>query len=114
MRRFALGCLHYSPDRFGETIVGDFLDAMAGYREGENDRSKDISELIRASTTILLNIHLAKEDKVTAHELWPFSWDKEENITVEIVSQEEKERQEVKMKEILNNITNHGNSNIKP
>jgi hypothetical protein len=114
MRRFALGILKYTPERFGLMLVGDFLDAMTGYREGENERLKDTMELVRSSTTILLNIHLAKEDKITAHELWPFSWDKEENTPVEIISQQEKERREAKMKEILNNITHHGNSNIKP
>jgi uncharacterized protein (UPF0276 family) len=114
MRRFALGCLKYTPERFGLMLVGDFLDAVTGYREGENEKLKDTAELIRSSTTILLNIHLAKEDKVTAHELWPFPWDKEADIKIEVISQQEKERREAKMKEILNKITSHGNSNIKP
>jgi len=57
-------------------LVGDFLDAVGGYNEGESERIKSIAEIVRMSTTILMNIQLSKEDRITPHELWPFTWDK--------------------------------------
>jgi hypothetical protein len=114
MRRFALGCLHYTPERFGLTMVNDFLDAMTGYREQENERFKDTAELIRTSTTILRNTQPIEGGPLKPEELWHFSWDKKEEIVIEIVNQEEMEKHEAKMAEILNNITTNGNRNIKP
>jgi hypothetical protein len=69
----------YSPGRFGRTRVGDFLDAMSGYQEAENERMKGIAEIIRTSTTILWNIALTDSKYVKkTTELWPFPWDKSE------------------------------------
>jgi hypothetical protein len=113
MRRFALGCLHYTPERFGLTMVNDFLDAMAGYTEGENERIKDIAELIRTSTTILRNTQPMEGGPLKAEELWPFPWDKKENIEVQVISPEEKVKAESAMEKILDKITQNGNRNIK-
>jgi hypothetical protein len=86
-------------------LVGDFLEAMAGYNEAESERVKSIAELVRTSTTLLLNIQLAKEDRLTPRELWPFSWDKQippnEETAVDI---EEKKRMQQRMNDILNKI----------
>jgi hypothetical protein len=95
-------------------LVGDFLDAIGGYNEGESERVKNIAEIVRMSTTILMNIQLSKEDRITPHELWPFSWDQvivEEKE--EVLSEEEVSRRENAMDSILNNIMpGNGNSNI--
>jgi hypothetical protein len=95
-------------------LVGDFLEAIGGYNEGESERIKNIAEIVRMSTTILMNIQLNKEDRITPHELWPFSWDK---ISVEgkeeVLSEEEISRRENAMEGILNNLMpGNGNSNI--
>jgi hypothetical protein len=118
MRRFSLGCLRYSPARFGKMMVGDFLDAMIGYNEGESERIKALAELIRMSTAIQVNIQLERRDKVTAHDLWPFPWDKEPSHKIEIITEEEKKKREDAMLKVLNKIMpdpiKNGNSNIKP
>ena len=95
-------------------LVGDFLDAVGGYNEGESERIKSIAEIVRMSTTILMNIQLSKEDRITPHELWPFSWDKiSVDEKTEILSEEEVGRREKAMERILNNIMpGNGNSNI--
>jgi hypothetical protein len=111
MRRLALGCLLYTPERFGSIMVGDFLDAMAGYNEAENERLKGTAELIRTSTTILVNIQLDKKDRIKPQELWPFTWDKTDRDEIEIISDEERLKDEAEMEKILTRIDN-GNSNI--
>jgi hypothetical protein len=95
-------------------LVGDFLDAVGGYNEGESERIKSIAEIVRMSTTILMNIQLRKEDRVTPHELWPFSWDKlSVEETGEVLSEEEVIRRENAMENILKNIIpGNGNSNL--
>jgi hypothetical protein len=114
MRRFALGCLGYTPDRFGLMLVGDFLDAMAGFNEGENDRIKSTAELIRTATTILRNTQPMEGGALSAHQLWPFSWDKEAEEPVELaMSEEERLKRESEANNIFNNIAANGNSNIK-
>ena len=113
MYRFALGCLRYTPERFGRMIVADFFDAMAGYNEGENDRFKSMAELVRMSTAILVNIQLSQGDKLTPHEIWGLPWDKNEGGSVEVLAEEEVKRREVEMDKMLNQIMPNGNSNIK-
>lgn len=115
MKQFALGCLSYTPNRFGLMLVGDFLDAMAGYKEGENERVKSIAELIRISTTFLLNIQLEKNNRLTPNELWPFPWDKPvKGGKVEELTEEEVKRREAEMTKKLNEIMpDNGNNNIK-
>lgn len=114
MKRFALGCLHYTPERFGLMLLGDFLDAMAGYNEGEHERFKGVAELIRASTTLLINIQLEQGSKLTPHELWSFPWDvPEQGGKTEELTEEEVKRRESEMAKKLNEIMpDNGNSNI--
>lgn len=105
MRKIALGRLYYNPVRFGLMLVGDFLDALTGYIEGESDRIKNNAELIRTSTAILWNIQVGKENKLTPEELWPFPWDKAtDGGKEEVLSEEEVKRREAEMEKILNNI----------
>lgn len=103
MRQFALGRLGYTPDRFGSMLVADFLDVMAGYNECERERVREIASLIRMSTTILLNVQLAPEDKITPHKLWPFAWDEETKTEKEGISDEEKLRWQEAQDDFLNN-----------
>lgn len=94
-------------------LVVDFLDAMVGYNECEGERTKSIAELIRISTTILINIQLEKGSGLSPHELWPFPWDKPEKGKVEELTGEEVRRREAEMKKMLNEIMpDNGNSNI--
>jgi hypothetical protein len=104
MKRFALGCLIYTPERFGLMLVGDFLDAMTGYNEGENERVKSLAELIRISTTLLVNTQPIEGGSRTPHELWPLPWDKVSEKIFEIISEEEVKRREGEMEKILNKI----------
>ena len=107
MRRFALGALSYSPERFGEMLVGDFLDALGGYNEAENDRRKMMAELIRTSTWYLWNLQVDQAHKVNSpEELWPFKWDHEnDNDEGEEVSDENmREFQERQMKYLRDNL----------
>lgn len=91
----------YTPERLGRTRIGDFLDAMAGHNEGENEKRKSIAELVRMSTTILFNIQLAEGDRLTPHELWPFAWDKEESGEQGEVSDEDRKEFEERQAEML-------------
>jgi hypothetical protein len=57
--------------------VGEFFDALAGFIEQEEKIFKDKAELLRVSTLIIRNAHVQNEaDLVTAHKMWPFPWDK--------------------------------------
>jgi hypothetical protein len=115
MRRFALGCLKYTPQQFENTMVADFFDALTGYNEAENERIKSIAELIRISTAILRNTQPMEGGPLKPHDLWPFRWDKEEETEqqFESMSDEERKQQEHEMEKVLDKITTNGNSNIK-
>lgn len=97
----------YSPDRFGTMIVGDMLDAMAGFNEKEGERVKSIAEVLRMSTSILWNIQVAEKDRLKAMDLWPFSWDKREETKVEVISAEEKSRRQQAQNDYLNKLFPH-------
>lgn len=104
MRQFALGALLYDPERFSRMLVGDFLDAMAGYNQAEDERVKSLSEIIRTSTSLLFNIQLKKEDRVTEEEIWPLPWDKK---NMEKTSPEEfARRKEASLKWMTSNFLN--------
>jgi hypothetical protein len=88
-------------------IVGDFLDAMGGYNEGESERVKSIAELIRRSTTFLVNTQPIKGGPLMPQELWPFPWDKEISGKIEVVSDEElKRRQDAQDEYLLTHFLN--------
>ncbi len=109
MRKFALGCLGYDPDRFGLMRIGDFLDALAGYNERENERIKTFAELLRVSTAILWNVQVSAKDKLKAKDLMPLPWDKKDLKPI-MISDEEFARGQKLFEEILN----RGDSNNKP
>jgi hypothetical protein len=112
MRRFAMGALLYTAERFGKVRVGDFLDAMTGFGEVENERIKRIAEIIRTSTALLWNVQQTNEkDLKKPEELWRFSWDKEEEEQEDAISEEEKSRIEDDLLQILKRKTENGNSN---
>jgi len=113
MRRFALGCLGYDPDRFGKMLVGDFLDAMGGYNEDAFDRFKEMAELIRLSTAKLWNIQVGLEDKLEVEELWPFPWDKKEKGVSETISEDEYKERLKRAEDFMNKVFPDGNSNNK-
>lgn len=101
MRNFALGCLGYDPDRFGRTRVGDFLDAIAGYNEGEKNRIKALASIVRTSTTILWNVQVGNDDKLRAEELWRFPWELDEGNTGPEIPDEERKLHEERQKKYL-------------
>jgi hypothetical protein len=110
MKRFALGCLGYDMERFGIMRVGDFLDAMAGFNERENERIKTFAELLRVSTSILWNVQVGRKDKLKAKDLMPLPWDKKD-IQPVVFSEEEMKKGFELFDKILNQ---GGDNNIKP
>jgi len=101
-----------SPLAFKIMRVGEFFDALAGYIEQEEKRFKDHAELIRASTVILRNIHVhVASDLLTAHEMWPFPWDKDENNPTDEQIKQLEHNAELQA-EFLNK--RYGNSNQQP
>ncbi len=91
--------------------MGDFLDAMAGHNEAENERFKSLAELVRTSTAKLWNIQVACGEKLTEEELWPFPWD--EKVPVVKISNEQRKEVEDLHEKILMKDTPDGNSDIK-
>lgn len=98
------------PEVFGRWLVGDVIDAYIARREYEAEQAKTTAGLIRAATTILVNLQLDKHKKVTQHELWPFPWDEEDG--------EDDYRSSVKAVETINELkkkrAKDGNGNIQP
>jgi len=82
-------------------LVGDFLEAMQGYYEGEFDRLKSTAELIRRATTYFVNTQPIEGGARTPQQLWPFPWDKEIEAHVEIISDEELQRRQNAQDEYL-------------
>ena len=111
MRRLAFGALRYTPERFGLMRTGDFLDAMLGHMEAESERVKSFAELLRTSTTLLWNIQQTKESALKRpEELWRFSWDKQENDT-DNISTEDRQKTEDDLLRILKKQATDGNGN---
>jgi len=103
MKGFALGRLLYSPERFGRMRVGDFLDAMTGYTEGENERIRAVAEIVRTSTALLWNIQVDAKSKLGADELWPFPWEKKEEPGEQIPDEKIKDFDERQKKYLTDN-----------
>jgi hypothetical protein len=82
--------------------VGDFLQAMEGYREAELERMKSTAELIRISTALLWNTQVKEEDRLTASRLWPFPWERKTSEEPESISEEERKKIDDAQAEILN------------
>jgi hypothetical protein len=101
MRRFAFGVLHLTQDQFGRMPVGDMLDAMAGHNEARDERIKDLSGIIRIATSILWNIQVPVEDRVSPEELWPFEWEKKEGAETKKVPDEIKKETDEAQEKIL-------------
>jgi hypothetical protein len=73
--------------------LGDFLDAMTGYNEGETERIKSLAEIIRTATWLLWNIQVGIEDKTdNPAGLWKLPWDnKAEGEQMKISDEEQKQ-----------------------
>jgi hypothetical protein len=82
-------------------LVGDFLDAMGGYNEGEFERMKSLSELVRTSSTLLWNTQVEVQERLQPYELWPFSWDKFTEVKIEKISDEERKLRQAKQDDFL-------------
>lgn len=68
---------------------------MTGYYEGEAERLKGITEVIRIATTYFVNTQPIEGGARTPHQLWPLPWDKaEEGRVIETISEEEQERRQ--------------------
>lgn len=93
-----------SPSVFSKTIVGDFLDAMAGYNEGEMDRVKAIGNIVRSATLALWNVQVIEEDRLSNPEdLWKYPWEVERVISPAEKSKEETEFEERQKKYLQDN-----------
>jgi len=74
LRRFGLGVLRMKPDEFGKTLVGDFLDAVAGYNEQRAEDFKTMISVIRTATYLST---VKKEDNLSMKQFWRLPWDDE-------------------------------------
>jgi len=92
MRCFALGCLNYTPVRFGHSRIGDILDAMTGFIDAENDRIKALASIVRTATTKLWNTQIIESDRLTEIKLWRFPWEKQEDVPNNEANKEELKR----------------------
>ena len=90
----------------GKTLVGDIIDAMAGYNAAEIERVKSLIEIVRTSTSILFNIQVDKKYKMTARELWPLPWDVKKTTAAGKVTNEAKEALYAMHEKILNEMGN--------
>ena len=70
--------LKLDSDTLGRRIVGDVIDAYTGHQARELERTRVLASLIRNSTSIMVNLQLKSQDRVTPHELWPLPWDDED------------------------------------
>lgn len=73
--------------------LGNLCLKLRYYNMREENRLRAISELVRLQTLELININLAKNQKIKkASDLWQFAWDNEEQKGKEIGEEELKER----------------------
>lgn len=77
------------------------MDALGGWNEAEAERVKILANLIRLSTTHLVNIQLSKEDKISARDLWPLPWDESDDLSGKEVTEEHRKQLEERQKAIL-------------
>lgn len=110
MRRFALGVLRLRPGDFGAMLLGEMLDAIAGYNEQLYEEYRLRANLVRTATTYLVNIQLKAGDRLKPMELWKMPWDIEEKEPSTVVSKEEYDEMIKKSEEFFNKAL-HGNSN---
>jgi len=110
MRRFALGVLRLRPGDFGAMLLGEMLDAIAGYNEQLYEEYRLKANLVRTATTYLVNIQLKAEDRLKPMDLWRMPWDIEEKEPSTVVSKEEYDEMIKKSEEFFNKAL-HGNSN---
>jgi hypothetical protein len=82
--------------------IGDLLDAYIGYRENENEQLKNHAEILRISTSLLWNVHVPPEDKLSSSDLWPLPWDENKGMKAEILSEEERLKRQQAQEEYLN------------
>jgi hypothetical protein len=66
-----------TPEQFGLMRPADFFLYLDACNEQLNDEFKRHAELIRHQTALLFNIQIAKEDRLTDQQLWPFEWDEQ-------------------------------------
>lgn len=69
------------PEEFGCMLFGDYMDALTGYNEGENEKIRYFTEVIRLATTILWNIQVTSDDRREPERLWPLPWDEKKRVT---------------------------------
>lgn len=101
----------YDTEKLGRMRVGDLLDAIIGYNEGESERVKAVAELVRTSTWLLWNTQVKTEDKAMAPEnLWRFGWDKKE-ASLKIPEEEKKRVNDEQEKFLRNKHATNGDSN---
>lgn len=70
--------MEMKPDDFYTMTPRQFSNKVKGFTERENEKTREQWEVMRFSTTALINVQLAKKDKITPRQLVTFPWDKEE------------------------------------
>lgn len=111
MRRFALGVLRLRPVDFGAMLLGEMLDAIAGYNEQLYEEYRLRANLVRTATTYLVNVQLREADRYgSPSDLWKMPWDIEEREPATVISKEEYDDRIKKSEDFFNKAL-HGNSN---
>ena len=78
LERIAFGYLGMGVDEFYNFLPKHFWNKLDGFYELENIRERGNWERTRWSTTLLLNIQIAKGKKLKPTDLIEFEWDKKE------------------------------------
>jgi hypothetical protein len=69
--------MQMSRAEYQDETIGQLLTRIAGFYEVEEMRNREAWERCRWSTAVLLNIQLAKKDRIQAHKLLPLPWDED-------------------------------------
>ena len=93
IKGYALGCAGMTIAEWEAMNLGNLCLKLRFYNMREENRLRVISELVRLQTLELININLAKNQKIKkASDLWQFAWDNEERKTREIDAEDLKNR----------------------
>lgn len=99
LRKFSLGVLRLSPDEFGKRLFVDIIDALVGYRDEKFEEHKKLAELVRGHASLLFNLQLPHESKMTEIEMWRFPW--EEDPAPVVIDKDEYDEQIRKAEELF-------------
>jgi hypothetical protein len=80
-QELALGQLGWTPDVFYNSTPRELKYALRGFHELYQQQQRQDWERTRWSTTLMLNIHLEKKNRLSPKDLAVFPWEKTEQQT---------------------------------